>query len=359
MPRIALLSVLAACHAAVDTGDTDVTPIVEPRLAFAAVNTPIDLTPDGAIALLQEMGSPDQEASYLDTTTDALTAMTTTGDFEHPATAIAADGARFTAFHSVPIQAGVWSAADGWLDLGNPNPTGCDPNASSAWDISADGSIVVGLAWNGCHTEAMWWTDASGTGQFVPMDVLGGGSERATVVSDDGTVAAGFAAVGAADRSPAIWLADGSGTLLEPTGEAIGEVLSITPDGRTVAGIWNQEAFYRNADEGVVHIGKLPDAMPTDASYPNAIAADGELIFGGSGDPWGSGINAFVWTRAGGMVRLADVATANGLVIPEGTVLTNAIAASTDGTVVLGSALDATFTQTSFVLHLPLSAYGL
>jgi hypothetical protein len=59
------------------------------------------------------------------------------------------------------------------------------------------------------------------------------------------------------------------------------------------------------------------------------------------------------------MRPLADVVTAAGLTIPEGSTLTNVLAASEDGTVVLGQASDAEFNITSFVLKLPLSAYGL
>jgi hypothetical protein len=53
------------------------------------------------------------------------------------------------------------------------------------------------------------------------------------------------------------------------------------------------------------------------------------------------------------------VATAAGITVPEGYQLTNVFSASTDGTVVVGTANTADFAQVSFVLRLPLSAYGL
>ena len=91
----------------------------------------------------------------------------------------------------------------------------------------------------------------------------------------------------------------------------------------------------------------LPD------TYPNAIAANGQLVFGGSGN------QAFVWTAGAGTRRLQDIATAAGIEIPQGVVLRMVKAASTDGTIVIGQAINATQRAYSFVLKLPASAYGL
>lgn len=125
------------------------------------------------------------------------------------------------------------------------------------------------------------------------------------------------------------------------------------------AGYWGANAFYWTEATGAVSIGQLPSETDFAPAIANAIAADNRLIFGVSGQPFFGTPNAFVWTEADGMRPLADVVTAAGLTIPEGTVLTNVLAASNDGTVVLGQARDAEFNVTSFVLKLPLSAYGL
>ena len=66
-----------------------------------------------------------------------------------------------------------------------------------------------------------------------------------------------------------------------------------------------------------------------------------------------------MWTAAGGMQQLDSVAVAHGVTIPDGYLLTNVQAASADGTAVLGIAYGPNFSQVTFVLTLPVSAYGL
>ena len=182
-------------------------------------------------------------------------------------------------------------------------------------------------------------------------------------MSDDGTTAGGFAQTAIVDRWPAIWLENGSGSLLDPggtfTGDSPGEVLSISADGKVVAGIWNLDGFFWSKGTGVVDIGRLATALPSDPSYPNAIAAGGQLIFGACGDPFLSLPAAFVWTAGDGMRSLQDLAVAAGVTIPDGFLFANVLAASTDGSVVLGQAFNDTGAQVSFVLRLPVSAYGL
>ncbi len=99
--------------------------------------------------------------------------------------------------------------------------------------------------------------------------------------------------------------------------------------------------------------------QPFDESVANAITADGWLIFGGGGSPFLSIPRAFVWTAAAGMRSLQDIAVENGVTIPEGYLLTNVVAASTDGKILLGVAYDPQGRQVSYVLQLPVSAYGL
>jgi hypothetical protein len=333
------------------------------------INLPVDLTPDGRIALLQDAGSREVDLYFYDTRTGQLDLKARAGDPQFDfATGISAGG-RISATHRAQAQAGLWSEGSGWLDLGSPYAGGC-PGAgdASAWDVSADGHVAVGLLWNGCNAEAFRWTDANGAGVFTKLQLLGsrpGGppANRATVVSDDGRIAAGWAAKTPVDRWPALWRPDGSGMLLplipRGTEDAPGEVLSIGTDGGMVAGTWNNDAFYWTKATGTVNIGKLPNALPTDRTFANAIAADGKLIFGGCGDPFLSVPVAFVWTAAEGMKPLQNVATAHGIVIPSGYLLTNVMAASTDGSMLLGVAYDPSFNQVSFVMRLPVSAYGL
>lgn len=152
---------------------------------------------------------------------------------------------QIVAEHDYPVQAATWTEAGGWRVLGSPYAMGCLDTATSsisdvagAWDISADGRFIVGLAYDGCIPAAFLWTDdGSSAGVFTPLEVLGvpfdtqpAPPNRATVISDNGQVIAGWAANGPVDRSPAIWRADGSGFLLDPNDmDAPGEILSISP----------------------------------------------------------------------------------------------------------------------------------
>jgi len=340
-----------------------VPPPPPPSLEFVDLPRAVDLTPDGSVALLEGFGANEVEDWFYDTVTKELTLETSAGDPARDfATGISAT-LRVSANHGVPVQAGLWSEAGDWLDLGTPYPAGCDQDVASAWDVSADGSVAVGLLWNGCSPVAFRWTDTGGAGTLVVLDVLGsspiGTSNRATAVSDDGAVAVGFAQNGALDRTPALWHADGTGVLLDPNEtDWPGEALSVSADGNVVAGTRGYDGFYWTEAGGMQSLGTLASQPPDSPSYPNAIAADGALIFGACGDPWWTIPIAFVWTPAAGMRPLADVIAEAGLVVPEGWLLTNVLAASTDGSVVLGTAWDDVGNAQSFVLRMPVSAYG-
>ena len=338
---------------------------------FVPIDTAVDLTPDGSVALLTALGSAEGDVYLCDTETLVPDLVTTAGsplrDF---VTGISAT-LRVSALHGDPVQAGLWSEAGDWLDLGSTTPVGCDQDIAGAWDLSADGSVAVGMVWNGCAAEAFRWSDSTGVGVFTPMEVLGASfpgsklppSNRATVISDDGAVAAGWAQTDIVDRWPALWFKTGEGTLLDAGGmfpaDAPGEILSISADGAVVAGIWNQDGFYWSEASGLVDIGRLPTSLPGEPCHPNAISLGGQLIFGGSGDPFFGIPAAFVWTEADGMRSLQEIAAASGIHIPDGTLLTNVLAASVDGSIVLGTAVDESLQQQSFVLKLPVSAYGL
>jgi len=328
--------------------------------------TPVALSANGSIAYLQNFGASATDVYLYDTIAKVLTHVTTTGtaSYQEAIYGISGDGNHITGTHDAPVQAAIWSDAGGWVNLGSPFDAGCDPNVGGGFGLNFDGTVAVGLLWEGCHTDAFRWTDSSGMGAFTLLDKLGsatidGGSDRASVVSADGQVMAGFVQTGTIDRTPALWTVDGGGIMLDPVQAGPGEVLAISADGQMVAGVVNQDGFFWTADAGLVDIGKLAISLPTDTAYLNAIAAGGQLIFGGCGDPFNGGVLAVVWTADGGMQTLQDIAVAQGVVIPSGYVLSDIVSASTDGTTLLGFGMDMLMNTTSFVLRLPVSAYGI
>jgi len=368
-PRIACLLLLAACGdnlSLADPGDDapppPPPPPPPPGIQFLDFALAIDITPDGRYAVFESFTSSAAIVQVYDTILGETVDETELGDpSRNVATGVSATR-RISALHGMPVQAGIYSDATGWVDLGSPHAAGCGSDEiSGAFDISADGHVVVGLAWNGCTPDAFRWSDATGTGTFTPLELLGTSFpdtpatppvNRATVVSRDGRIAAGFAQLGNIDRSPAVWRADGTGFLLDPTAtDTPGEVLSIAADGTLVAGISGNDGFTWTAATGMVAIPRLDVALPSDPIYPNAIVNG--TVFGGIGSAFFSIPIAFAWTPSAGTRALADLVTAAGIALPEGMTLNSVLAASADGTVLIGTAMDADFLQQTFVLRLP------
>jgi len=365
---LALALLAAALTACSDDDGTGPSRRVRAGLRLLPLGWAVDLTPDGRVAALQDPLSATGNLYLYDVRTGVLEYKTQVGsplrDF---ATGLSANGV-VSAHYSDPVQAGIWTDRSEWTSLASAYASGCGADIASAWDVSADGASVVGLVWNGCNAEAFRW-DARGRGIMTPLELLGQAypgspnppTNRATVISDDGSIAAGFAQTDLVDRWPARWTADGSGELL--TGNAAdqpGEVLAVSADGAVLAGTWGGSAFTWTEAGGTVLLGQLPGGDPFfDPCFANAVSAEGALVVGSCGNAFFSVVQPFVWTAAGGMRPLAEVLDAAGIEVPEGITLNTIAAASTDGTVLLGTATDAQFHALSFVLTVPLSAYGL
>jgi probable HAF family extracellular repeat protein len=159
-----------------------------------------------------------------------------------------------------------------------------------AMDVSADGSVIVGIGNSYTGIEAFHWTAEAG---MVGLgDLPGGGvSSHGHGISADGSVVVGF------------------------SGSSSGS-----------------EAFRWSAGSGMIGLGDLPGG--TFNSSANVVSADGSVIVGrgSSTESWLSGIGyfeAFRWTTEGGMVGLGD--------LPGGIFYSNAHGVSADGSVVVGT----------------------
>jgi hypothetical protein len=337
-------------------------PAPGPALMFYAYHQPIDVTPDGRTALFGDVSTFENRLWFVDTVKHTAEHRTSTGDpLRTFATGISQTGA-VTALHGEPVRAGVWTREAGWTDLPTPHAAGCDQDIGAAWDISADGNVVAGMSWNGCAVEA-FRSDPSGMTRLELLgERIGAGGDappdnRATVISDDGSTAAGFAMMAMVDRAPALWRADGTGEVLERSAEdAPGEVLSINANGSVLAGL--------DGNDGVVWSGatktmlpRFDTLLPFDPVFPNAMTANGTVIFGGQGSAFFGTPEAFIWSEASGLRRISDLAIAAGLEIPANMVLMNVTGASSDGTVLIGTARDVdTYADIVFTLRLPASA---
>jgi probable HAF family extracellular repeat protein len=158
---------------------------------------------------------------------------------------------------------------------------------SVASGVSADGSVVVGGAYNAAgQLRAFRWTASGG---MQNLGTLGGNWSAANGVSADGAVVVGYA--------------------------------------RNAAG--QERAFRWTASGGMQDLGTLPRY---DRSYAYAVSADGAVVVGYARNAAGQE-RAFRWTAAGGM---EDLNRTYARLLTNGSVLIEARAISPDGRYIVG-----------------------
>jgi uncharacterized membrane protein len=224
--------------------------------------------------------------------------------------------------------AGIWREGQGWTALGGLNGEECG-SLSSGYEVSADGSVVVGLGWNSCSGRGFIWTEATG---MQSLDSLGNGNNRASVVSGDGTIIGGFAQ-GSFTRTPVVWDPSGAGELLDPpNGDAIGEVHGISDDGSILLGSWNGDAV--RWDDGVRTVIGRGQLIPGWTGIAMDIADNGTIIgfdfLGGNRRAW------IVPAGETELVLLTDWIIANGGEVSDPFSMQVAHAISADGSLICG-----------------------
>jgi uncharacterized membrane protein len=245
----------------------------------------------------------------------------------------------------------IWKKTTGWTDLGHP-ANGCllDQEWGSGYGVSGDGSIAVGLAWYCPGAEAFEWTEKGGM-KHLSHPV--GRSSRASAISSDGNTIVGFSEDPTGGyRRPVRWV---SGKTDWFAGKhAIGEATGVSYDGSQIVGqdstLKGSYAFYYSQASGLVHLGTV-SGISSDQSIANAVANNGMTV-GWSGDPFGGGIQAFVWSPKLKIRSLKKYLNAHGAKIPANVYLTTAVAISADGSTIAGEWQDANFNQGGWIAHL-------
>jgi probable HAF family extracellular repeat protein len=134
------------------------------------------------------------------------------------------------------VNASIWTGGRTWRTLGSiRSARPCDASLSSAYGTNDDGSVIVGLAWDGCsYARAFRWEESTG---MVDLGSLEGRSTRANAVSGDGRVVVGWDTDVTGFRRAAKWV-DGREELLPAPGPSglLGEAHGTNRDGSLIVG---------------------------------------------------------------------------------------------------------------------------
>lgn len=234
-------------------------------------------------------------------------------DFESAAVGVSADGS--TVVGGDRNGAFLWDEVRGRRPL-QPTDRSSPYDVFGPWDLSSDGSTVVGLR-TGPPESAFVWDEVGGARSLG--DLLGGGGAMAYAVSADGSRVVGSAKSSTGSEA-FVWDAidgmRGLGVLpggeLDPASVATG----ISADGMIVVGgsstaLGQQEAFIWDAEYGMRGLGDLPNSFGTFLSYATDVSADGSIVVGfGLSN---GGFTPFVWDAVHGMRQLDVLLTTMGV----------------------------------------------
>lgn len=243
-------------------------------------------------------------------------------------------------------QAFRWTQAGGLVRLGYL--PGIGTAGIRAYGVSANGSTVVGYADTTTGYQAFRWTQAGG------MAGLGGSALSAEGVSADGTVVAGRSPNSQSFRwTQAGGVAGLGGSFVLGTGISLNGFPTSDPisaDGSTIVGsiLGSGSAAFWKFNAGVTSID-LPGGNATGEGEASSTSADGSVVVGWS-DSY-DGQEAFIWDSVNGIRSLKNVLASQG-VDTTGWALYQAIGISDDGRTVLVFGVDPDATQSYWLAHL-------
>jgi probable HAF family extracellular repeat protein len=229
-----------------------------------------------------------------------------------------------------------WTQAGGMQDLGTLGGM-----VSVAYAASADGSVVVGHSGIGAEDRAFRWTQGGG---MQSIGTLGGADSYAYGVSANGQVVVGASKVtpGFVNMHAYRWTPGGGMQDLGTFGGQDSWARAVSQDGEVVVGeatiiSGEAHAFRWTQAGGIVDLGTLGGL--TSGAF--GVSADGSVVVGSSRVANAAGYRAFRWTAAGGMQPVSAWLAASGVALPAGYVLRDAKGVSADGSVIVGTAMNA------------------
>lgn len=289
---------------------------------------------------------------------------------------VSADGTRVSATilgaDSTYATQGRWTLAaqppplGTWQETMPPTPPDgglLDQAYGSAWGISDDGEVLVGLYWRPGQASTglahpCYWTKAGGV-----VDLgTGGGSGRANDANQDGSVIVGWEEAEFGYWMPTVWV-DGVRTNLS-TDESFHEANVVNPAGTLVGGDVHDEsteltvgALWRWNGTGWDEqtIGALPGHHGTfGLTTVNDFTPDGSLVVGYDRRSSPGDATGFLWTEDTGIVDVADFLADNGVTVPAGFIIRSLTGISADGRTICGSGEETfpPYSARSFLIHL-------
>ena len=232
-------------------------------------------------------------------------------------------------------EAGIWLNGQDWRPLGGLAASGC-PDFSDTYGISGDGSVVVGLGWDGCNAYGFRWQDSTG---MVSLGSLDGNSSRADAVNADGSVIVGWDAAEDGEWRGARWMNGVESVLATPDGPFLGSANAVSADGSVIVGgeagkgPTHNKAYVWTAARGGIVIGMLPSDDQLAGAYAFAVSDDGRVVGGASG---AQTRDAFLWTPTTGIFKLQDYLVDLGVQGLDNWVLDTVTAISSDGKTIAG-----------------------
>jgi hypothetical protein len=256
-------------------------------------------------------------------------------------------------------------------ELELPAPNGTTQPVTAEWftgkGISDDGRSVAGnlglkMASGQELERAICWTPG-GSFIFLPLPA-GARSSTAFGISSNGAWI-----VGHMDGRPCRWAASGESAPLElgrAGDEVAGSGRAVSDDGEVIVGShrfamgrsYRDAAFVWTQDDGYVLTANDDEALSVSELVD--VSADGRIAVGTGSLRSGDGQRGVVWTPAGGLQRLKTWALATGLDIAERRlrwILTEAVAVSSDGKVLAGTAVTPDKTTAPWSIDLRPSGY--
>lgn len=266
-------------------------------------------------------------------------------------------------------EAAIWRGGDAWQALGGlPGTVPCGTSYTASWDVSGDGSTVVGLAWTGAicsGAHGFRWTAAEG---MVDLgSIVADRSSRANAISADGTVIVGWSDSAFGSRSGASWRDGAPPRWFKADGARIfaGEAINVNSDGSVVVGGGFADAarpqsysepWRWTAETGVQSLGLvrgLRGGQVDGQHYATDVSDDGSVVVGQVTMFVLGEQSAWIWTSERGtaellqdyLQRTGDAATRSMVcpgkqssVVPcAGWKLWNIAAVSNDGTKLVGT----------------------